>query len=93
MPNPRTIQRPVALLRGDGTTLHSIRSFWERHPGAWPSEGALRFLIHARRDELRKAGAVLVPPRVDKVLIDENKFVAWLRNENDQATIVEQESA
>ena len=79
MPNPRTIHKPVAAPRDSGTTLHSIHSFCARHPGAWPSEGALRFLIGTRRDELREAGAVLTPSGVHKVLIDENRFLAWLR--------------
>lgn len=76
-----TTHEPDAVAHVDGTTLYSIRSFWERHPGAWPSEGALRFLIGARRDELRNAGAVLSPPGVQKLLIDERKFLAWLRGE------------
>jgi len=36
---------------------------------------------------------VLTPPGVHKVLIDESKFFAWIRDENVQAAIVEQEGA
>ena len=81
------------VARYDGTTLHSVRSFCERHPGAWPSEGALRFLISTRRGELRNAGAVLSPPGVQKILIDERKFFAWLRGECVRRATAKREAA
>ena len=90
---PPVIHEHAAVARGDGTTLHSIRSFWERHPGAWPSEGALRFLIRTKREELRTAGAILSPPGIHRLLIDERRFLAWLRRESADTSMVAWEAA
>ena len=70
----------------DATTLHSIRSFWVRHAGAWPSEAALRFLIRSKRKELLVVGAVLSPPGIHRLLIDERRFLGWLRGDTRHPT-------
>ena len=58
--------------------LYTVKLFCERHK--WISEGGLRWLLFNRKlNGLQKSGAIIMIGR--KLLIDEQKFFAWLRHQ------------
>ena len=56
--------------------LLTIRQFSQRHP-AFPEGGIRHRVFHAESNGLAESGAILRNGR--RVLIDEERFFAWLR--------------
>jgi len=66
------------------TTLLKVPQFSERHPAF--SEGALRWLVfNSGKNGLDACGAVLRLGH--KVVIDEQKFLAWVQAQSKQAAV------
>lgn len=60
-------------------TLNTVKQHAEKHPAF--SEGAIRmYIFNEQQNGLAKAGAVVRVGR--KVLIDEDKFFAWIESQN-----------
>lgn len=68
------------------TTVLSVRQLSDKHPGF--SEPSLRWIIHnAHENGLQKSGALLRNGR--RVLIDEAKFLEWLKSRQQRAAFGE----
>ena len=60
------------------TQLYTVRQFTQKH--TWITLGGLRWLLFNRKfNGLEKSGAIITIGR--KLVIDEQKFLAWLRHQ------------
>lgn len=57
------------------TSFLTVRQFIEKHPAF--TNGGIRAVIFWRGDDAEKAGAIVHFGR--RILIDENRFLAWVR--------------
>ena len=60
--------------------LSPIKQFCDRYPGAFTPHGMRHLIFHADDNGLRESGAILRCGR--KLLIDEDRFLAWLDTKN-----------
>jgi len=58
------------------TTYSTVKQFSQRHP-AFPEGGLRHRIFHAESNGLAESGAIIRNGR--RVLIDEERFFAWLR--------------